>query len=349
MIWRLLPLLFIPLASILHQADAAPLLQFAAAALALLPLGAWVHLATERLAARLGPVAGGLINVAAANGTELIITLFALSAGFVGVVKATLVGSILSNMLLIMGLGMLVGGIRHPVQKIDSRLVSATGTQLVLAVAALSLPTLTETNDWGGDGRAAQVLSVGVAVVMLAIYLLGTVYTLRTTSTGRFRNHERVATDAGGSLWIPLLILLASAAATVSMSDILVTTLEPAVGSLHLPRRFAGLIVVPLLGNAIENATAVLEARKDRMTLAYQIAVGSSTQIALFVAPLLVLAGLWMGKPFSLVFHPLELLALGLSVLIAVLIHLDARSNWLEGAQLLAAYILFVLAFYFLE
>jgi Ca2+:H+ antiporter len=347
MIWRLLPLLFIPLASILHQADAAPLLQFATAALALLPLGAWVHLATERLAARLGPVAGGLINVAAANGTELIITLFALSAGFVGVVKATLVGSILSNMLLIMGLGMLVGGIRHPVQKIDSRLVSATGTQLVLAVAALSLPTLTETNDWGVDGRAAQVLSVGVAVVMLAIYLLGTVYTLRTT--GRFRNHEREAADAGGSLWIPLLILLASAAATVAMSDILVTTLEPAVGSLHLPRRFAGLIVVPLLGNAVENVTAVLEAREDRMTLAYQIAVGSSTQIALFVAPLLVLAGLWMGKPFSLVFHPLELLALGLSVLIAVLIHLDARSNWLEGAQLLAAYILFVLAFYFLE
>lgn len=347
MIWRLLPLLFIPLASILHQADAAPLLQFATAALALLPLGAWVHLATERLAARLGPVAGGLINVAAANGTELIITLFALSAGFVGVVKATLVGSILSNMLLIMGLGMLVGGIRHPVQQIDSRLVSATGTQLVLAVAALSLPTLTETNDWGVDGRAAQVLSVGVAVVMLAIYLLGTVYTLRTT--GRFRNHEREAADAGGSLWIPLLILLASAAATVAMSDILVTTLEPAVGSLHLPRRFAGLIVVPLLGNAVENVTAVLEAREDRMTLAYQIAVGSSTQIALFVAPLLVLAGLWMGKPFSLVFHPLELLALGLSVLIAVLIHLDARSNWLEGAQLLAAYILFVLAFYFLE
>ncbi|MBE3577273.1 MAG: calcium/proton exchanger [Limnochordales bacterium] len=346
MIWRVLLLLFVPLTLVLHRVDAPPLLQFTTAALALLPLGAWVHLATERLATRLGPVVGGLINIAAANGTELVITIFALSAGFVGVVKATLVGSILSNMLFIMGLGMLVGGICHPVQKIDHRLVSATGTQLVLAVAALSLPTLAESNHWSPGRWATQVLTVGAATVMLAIYLLGTAYTLRTAD----RSQKAPVTSAvGRGLWSSLLILVACAGATVAISDILIKTLEPALASLHLPQRIAGLILVPLLGNAGENVTAVLAARENRMTLAYQIAVGSSTQIALLVAPLLVFAGLLMGKPFLFVFHPLEVMALGLSVLLAVLIHLDARSNWLEGTQLLAGYILFILALCFLE
>ncbi|HHV54613.1 MAG TPA: calcium/proton exchanger [Firmicutes bacterium] len=352
-IWRLSPFVLVPLAWGLARTEASAAWAFAAAALALVTLGVWIHGATERLANRLGPVAGGLLNVVAGNGTELIITLFALAAGMVGVVKATLIGSMLSNVLLVMGLAMFLGGLRHPVQRFDSTLAATNAAELGLAVLALALPSLAARNGWGVDGREPVWLSTGVALVLLAVYVLSTVYTLKQDRRGpagagpfqeRSREPERAAKE---SLGREILVLLASAAATVLMSDVLIHTLEPAIHSLHLPRRLVGLVVVPLLGNAVEHATAIIEARANRMTLAYQIAVGSSTQIALFVTPLLVLAGWGVRQEFTLVFHPLELLAAGLAVFIAVLIHLDSRSNWLEGVQLIAAYLIFVLAFYF--
>ncbi len=313
----------------------------------IVPLAHFMGVATEALAARTGPRLGGLINATLGNAAELIITIIALRAGLLELVKASITGSIMGNVLLVMGGALLLGGIRHGIQVFDRTVAGVAATQLVLAVIALGIPTLFST---AIEPRHLLVteLSLGVAVVMMVLYVLGVLFGMS--------NGAGVSAPAGehtsGPAWSARRALFILAGATVGiavLSEILVAAIEPTVAMLGISEFFIGIIVVPIIGNAAEHLVAITAARKNQMDLSLEIALGSSIQIALFVAPLLVFLSLLLApEPLTLVFHPFELAALFATALVAGFIAHDGRSNWMEGAQLLGVYLIVALAFFFL-
>jgi Ca2+:H+ antiporter len=338
-------LIFVPLSivgSLLHWDDR---LIFFTSAVGIVPL-AWVlGEATEEMAAHTGPRVGGLLNATLGNAAELIITIFAIREGLLELVKASITGSILGNILLILGLSVLLGGLRSGTQRFDRSEAGLNATMMTLAIIALIIPSIFGHAIEVENHAGVEWLSLGVAVVMMGIYVLSLIYSF-VSAPGPMV--EEGHAEPAWSLRRAVLMLAVAAVFVGWLSEILVSAVEPVVESLGITEFFLGVIMIPLVGNVAEHLVAVQAAWKNKMDLSLAISFGSSMQIALFVAPLLVFLSLAMGHPLTLIFNEFELLALGAAVGIAALISLDGESNWLEGAQLLAVYVIVALAFFFL-
>jgi Ca2+:H+ antiporter len=336
---RNLFLLFIPATVVLNLMHANPLLVFIVACIGVIPLAGYMGEATEHLASRTGPAVGGLLNATFGNAAELIIAIVALKAGLLNLVKASITGSILGNLLLIMGLCFIAGGTKQSTLRFNRTSAASAAGMLALAVAGLIFPALFhQLHPEAGAGREL-ILSEMVAAVLAITYVLSLVFSLKTHRT-LFGGEPH---PLMGEVWGPLkaiIVLAAATAGVVLQSEILVHATESVTSTMGLSETFLGLIIVPIIGNAAEHGTAVIVARKGQMDLALQIALGSSTQVALLVAPVLVLVGLLIGQRMDLVFSTFEIAAVGLTVVVTTIITLDGESNWFEGAQLLAMYAL---------
>lgn len=345
-------LVFVPISVLGHFMDWGALTIFIAACLAIVPLAAWMGTATEELAIVLGPNLGGLLNATFGNATELIIALVALRAGYVEVVKASITGSIMGNLLLVMGLSMLLGGLRYKEQEFQPVMARLNASSMSLAIVAILMPTAVDFTSSGISGQILQQLSVAVAIVLIGVYALTLLFSMKTHSYLCEVGEAEFETPEGEPQHKPNVplwtgVLLGATLLVAVESELLVGALEEATSQLGLTELFTGVILVPIIGNAAEHATAVTVAIKNKMDLSVSVAVGSSMQIALFVAPVLVIAGWFWGQPMDLNFNPFELVAVAVSVLIANSISSDGRSNWLEGTLLLATYAILGLAFYF--
>jgi len=345
-------LVFIPIAiGLEHIVPERHLLIFVAAGLAILPLAAWMGRATEHLAERMGEGVGGLLNATFGNAAELIIALAALRAGLYDVVKASIIGSIIGNILLVLGAAMLAGGLRHREQQFNTQGARAQATMLTLAAIALVLPASYQELVGSRATVGIVPLSASLSIVLLVIYGLYLVYTLRTHAFLFVGSHVQQDGEPHLRPWPVYRAASILAVATVFvawMSEILVGSIQPTAKFLGLSDVFVGVFVVAILGNAAEHSTAVVMALKNRMDLSLSIAIGSSVQVAVFVAPLLMLSSLLIGTtPMDLVFAPGLVLITLLSVIITGQISGDGRSDWLKGVQLLAVYLVLGLSYYF--
>jgi Ca2+:H+ antiporter len=348
-------LVFVPIGLALEVTHASPVAIFLCSCAAIIPLAGLMGKATEHLAEQMGEGVGGLLNATFGNAAELIIALMALRAGLHDVVKASLTGSIIGNILLVFGLAVLVGGLRYPTLKFNRTAAAVGSTLLMLAAVGLVVPAIYHTI---ATSRAAQgafhewELSFEIAVVLFFVYILSLVFSLRTHAHlyvgGDHAAEEEGLGTHGWSRRKSVGVLLAATAGVAVMSELLVGSIEHAAEALGMSDLFVGVILVAIIGNAAEHSTAVLVARKNKMDLAVNIAVGSSLQIALFVAPVLVFASYAFGNPMDLLFSTLEVVAVFFSVLALSMIASDGESNWLEGSLLLAVYLILALAFYFL-
>jgi Ca2+:H+ antiporter len=350
--------IFIPIAVALEIAGAEPVLVFGAAAVGVIPCAAVMGESTEAIAAKTGPGVGGLLNVTFGNAPELIIAFFALVEGLQEVVKASIVGSVIGNILLVLGAAMVVGGAKRDKQTFSQTAANAQSAMLMLALAALIFPALFQLIHGGGlpsvgeervdFGSDLETISFGVAIVLLASYAAGLVFSLRTHRAVFNPFGEEDDEEHHWSIRRAVILLAASAVLVGLMSEILVGSIEHASKDIGLSEFFVGVFVVAIVGNAAEHWVAVLVAAKDKMDLAVNIAIGSSAQIALFVAPLLVLLSFVIGpEPMALVFNGYELGGLLFAVLIANLVTQEGESNWFEGVQLLSLYVVLGLVFYF--
>ena len=336
---RNVALLLVPASVLLNSMHANPLLIFVVACLGVIPLAGYMGEATEHLASRTGPAIGGLLNATFGNAAELIIAIVALQAGYVQLVKASITGSILGNLLLIMGLCFVAGGTKQSTLRFNRVSAGASAGMLSLAVAGLIFPALFHQLHPEAGATRELMLSETVAAVLAATYLLSLLFSLKTHRS--LFGGEPHPLD--GEVWGPLraiVVLALATAGVVVQSEILVHATEAVTSTMGFSETFLGLIIVPIIGNAAEHATAVVVARKGQMDLALQIALGSSTQVALLVAPVLVLVGLLVGQQMDLVFTTFEIAAVGLTVVVTAIVTLDGESNWFEGAQLLAMYAL---------
>lgn len=343
-------LLFFPVAvaaELMHWGD---LIIFASAALAIIPIAGMLGEATEALAEKTGPQIGGLLNASLGNAAELIITVVAISAGKIALVKASIIGSILGNLLFVLGLSLLLGGLKHGTQRFDRSRVALDGNMVVLAAIAISIPSLFNELIEPNFARV-EALSLATAVVVLVLYVLSIVYTLRQPVTNHAAHGAAIEPSHAGPHWSTgraLLVMVVAVAGLAVMSEFLVGSLEAVTETFGLSEFFVGIILVPIIGNVAEHLVAVQVALKNQMDLSLSIALGSSLQIALFVAPLLVFISLFMGNPMTLEFNHPEILAMVAASIIAALVAIDGRSNWLEGAMLIAVYLILGIGFFFL-
>ena len=347
LLWRTALLLCVPLSWYLNWSHASPTLVFVVACLGVLPLAGWMGESTEHLAARTGPTMGGLLNATFGNAAELIIAIAALRQGMVELVKASITGSILGNLLLILGLSLVAGGINKPIFRFSRTAAGMSAGMLALAVIGLVFPALFHAAHPNAAAIDELRLSEVVGGVLLLTYAASLVFSLKTHS--RLMGGEPHPTT--GKIWrapVALLVLLLATAATAVQAEILVHAVEAVTAGTGISASFLGLIIVPLIGNAAEHATAVLVARKGQVDLALQIALGSSTQVALLIAPLLVFIGVFMGQSMNLVFAPFEVAAVAVSTLVVAIITLDGESHWFEGLQLLAVYALVAAGAFFI-
>jgi Ca2+:H+ antiporter len=408
----LIMLIAAPLAVVARLLNANPVLVFALSAIGLIPLADYIGEGTEELAHYTGPRLGGLLNATLGNAAELIITIFAINAGLLELVKASITGSILGNLLLVLGLSLLAGGLKNGIQTFDRRQAGLNATLLVLAVVVLLIPSFfdrgftqgvteapheeavevgTPVEGESGESEAAPtepegetavavadlpqrelLFNEGVAVIILILYALTVWYGFTVKSPHEEAGHhapvpaDAPATEANAphagvvvrdpapihnarwSLRTAALVLVGATVGVAVLSETLVGAVEPVVEALGLTEFFLGIIIIPLVGNVAEHLVAVEVAYKNKMELSLAVSLGSSLQIALFVAPVLVFISLLFGQRLLLVFNDFELIALASASLIASLIALDGESNWLEGAMLLAVYLIIGLAFFFL-
>lgn len=339
-------LVFVPVslvADLLGQTEVV----FITSALAIVPLAGLIGRSTDQVARRVGSRLGGLLNATLGNITELIVCVLLINASNFSIAKASLIGSILGNLLLVLGLSFLVGGVQHKEQSFNSRAAGVHSASLLLAVAGLLMPALLILTTPQVGFTEKEVLSGVVAIVLILMYLAALAFT-QITHPHLFRPPDE--SEAPTRTLRRSVIMLAVAAGLVGVeSELLVSSLTPATTALHLPPIFVGLILIPVIGNAAEHASAVYFAAKDRLDLALEIAVGSSTQIALFVAPILVFISLALGHPMDFVFSAFEIAVVSLATLIVALISLEGRSNWLSGVQLLGAYIVIAAAAFFIR
>lgn len=378
---RNLMLLFVPVALAAEVFHLGPMVVFITAGLGIIPLAAILGEATEQIASRVGPGLGGFLNATFGNATELIIGLVAISTAsglvtqaaappagktaaellqsadeLIEVVKASLTGSIIGNLLFILGLAMLVGGFNREKQVFSSRVVSVGNAMMTLAVAGLMIPSVIYWLDHLSKG-APHIsestfvdLSDHVAVVLLLIYGLSLLFSFKTHKhlyrSPEDEDHAPAHVEEAWSTKKAMTVLIVSTSVIAVLSEFLVGSIEAAGKSMGLNPIFMGLVVVAMVGNAAEHASAVLIARKDKMDLAINIAMGSSMQVALLLAPVMVLLSNLGAKQMTLVFTPLEVAAVGISTAITTIVNLDGESNWLEGAQLLSVYVILALAFF---
>ena len=330
-------------------------LLFIITGIAIIPLAGWMGRATEHLGARAGQGVGGLLNATFGNAAELIIALVALSNGLIDVVKASITGSIIGNILLVLGASILAGGLRFSRQTFNQTAARIAATSLSLAAIGLIIPTVfhiaAAQTPGGWTPQAEQNLSLAVATVLFITYILWLLFTLVTHRALFVGNDHGQENDNGSEPWSVARAITVLAVATTLvaiMSEFLVGSVEAARESLGLTEVFVGVIVVAVIGNAAEHSTAILAALKNKMDLSLSIAIGSSLQIALFVTPVLIFASYLLGSPMNLEFSLPEIAAVALAVWIVVEISGDGESNWLEGVQLLSVYLIIAILFFFL-
>ena len=328
-------------AELLH---APVLLLFALTSLALIGLAWLLGQATESVGYHAGPRISGVLNATFGNAAELIITIFALSAGLTGVVKASIIGSVIGNVLLVLGASILLGGLKNGTQSFSTTIAGANAAMLAIVTAGLALPTVFATLDPAEGTRAwsTEYLSIGVAVVLVVLYALYLLFYLRRQEQP---GDEQEQPEFGKVA--SLALLLGTTAAVAYVSEAFVETIEPLVEEIGISELFIGVILVPIIGNVAEHVVGVQIAYKDKMDFSMAISLGSSLQVALLVTPILVFLGPLLGHPLDLVFTPLELASLGAAVIVTAFIALDGESNWLEGAMLCGVYTIAALAFFF--
>ena len=347
-------LVFVPAAFILEFTHAKPILVFAASALAIIPLAGLMGKATEHLAEKLGEGIGGLLNATFGNAAELIIAVMALRKGLYDVVKASLTGSIIGNVLLVFGLSAIAGGLKYPVQRFNKTAASLGTTLLMLSAIALVIPAIFHTVATSSGAAVENELSLEIAVVLIICYVLSLVFSLKTHKhlyvSDLDAEAEQAAGTHGWSQKKSVTVLLVATVFVAVMSEFLVGAVEEDSHALHMSDVFVGVILVAIIGNAAEHSTAVLMALKNKMDLALNIAVGSSIQVAPFVAPSLIFRSYLVGGrgPMDLRFTTFEVVAIGISVFTVSQISQDGESNWMEGVQLLAVYIILGIAFFYL-
>jgi len=340
-------LVLVPVSIVLELGGGPDLAIFLTAVGAILPLAGLIGRSTEQLALHIGPRIGGLVNATFGNVTELIIAIFLILEGKTEIVKASLTGSIIGNLLLVLGVSLLIGGLKHEEQEYNARAASVHATSLVLAVTGLLMPALFVITTGTRNVVEREVVSGTVAAVLMGLYAAALVFML-VTHEHLFRTpsaEEHPTWTRGRAIG---LLLLATGLVALE-SELLVGSLEVALADLGLSELFVGLILIPIVGNAAEHSSAVLFAIRNKLDITLEIAIGSSTQIALFVAPALVFISLFVGHRMDFVFSPFEVAAVALSTILLFMISSDGRSNWLEGAQLTGAYVIMAISFFFVE
>jgi Ca2+:H+ antiporter len=323
---------------------------FLTAAASLIPLAGLIGLGTEQLARRSGPAWGGFLNATFGNAAELIIAVVALRNGHIELVKASITGSIIGNLLLVLGLSFFVGGLGRRTQKFHRTAATNTSAMLFLGVVALVMPAVFDLSLYGSLSArppAIERLSFWSALILIVAYGGSLIYAF-TAQRDLFRpTHQGEHDGPVFPTAAAVAVLAAGTVLTTVQAEILVRAMEPALARFGFTELFVGVIVIALIGNAAEHYSAVTAARRDEMTLAVEISVGSSAQIALLVAPALVLYSFAIGQPMTLLFNAFEITAIALSVLAASMVVVDGESNWVEGLQLLSVYLILALAFYF--
>ncbi|MES2462797.1 MAG: calcium/proton exchanger [Armatimonadota bacterium] len=350
----ILMVIFVPTSVALEVFHANPALVFAAAAMAIIPLAGFMGQATEQLAKHLGSMVGGLLNATFGNMTELIIAIFAVRAGQLEVVRASLIGSIIGNILLVLGMAAFFGGLKHRVLKFNTAAAGSDIVQLFLAVVAILTPSLFVltahrkgiTQQQLAASNSVEYMSLGIAGLLIMLYLGSLLFSLKT--------HQDIycveESDEEPARWSKTHAFVVLSLATIAVafeSEFLVGSIEPTVNALHMTPLFVGVILLPIIGNAAEHATAVTMAMRNKMDIALGICTSSSAQVALFVGPVIVFLSLALGHPMPFLFDTRELITVGFAVLIASFIARDGETNWFEGAQLLVVYAIFGLAYFF--
>lgn len=341
-------LLFLPVTIIGKLTGLSDPLLFVFSSLSIIPLAGLMGKSTDVISCYAGQKIGGLLNATFGNATELIIAFIAMKEGMFDVVKASLAGSVIGNILLVLGMSMLVGGLKYKAQIFNKNSINNTASMLLFAVLGLSIPAIfTHTLPEHSLTTQFEGLSIIIAILMLLIYFMQFVFSF---GTHRYLYEETIAADdeekPSMSLPASIGLLVAATICIAVLSEIFVGTVEPMAESAGLSKTFVGIILVPLIGNAAEHSSAIIMAAKNKMNAAVEIALGSSLQIILFVIPVLILLSL-LFEPMSIVFTPFELVSVAASVLIANRVASDGESNWLEGLQLVAAYVLIGAAFFF--
>jgi Ca2+:H+ antiporter len=338
----------------LRLLGADPTLTFGLSALTILALAYVLGHATEQLGAAAGPRIGGIMNATVGNIGEIIIAGFLVAAGEIEVVQVSITGSIVGNLLLVLGASLVVGGLKNGVQRFDAQLTGMNAASLILATIGLVVPATFAFVIGGGADTGAgehgfpqiESLTVGVAIVLIATYAAQTYFFFTSPEAPGGHAEEEVRPEWSARRSIG--VLLASAAALTAVSEVLVHTLEPTVAALGVSKLFIGMILIPIIGNLAEHIVGVTLAYKNKMDFSLITSLGSATQIALFAAPVLVFFSLIVGQPLTLVFTPLEVVAVGAATFIAAYIALDGRTNWVEGVQLVSVYVILAIAFFYL-
>lgn len=350
--WMLAMLVFIPISTALYLAHVNPVWVFVTSCLAIIPLAGFMGHATEELAKYFGSATGGLLNATFGNAAELIIVIIAVRANELELVRASIAGSIIGNILLVLGLSIFLGGLKFKTQKFSQEVAGVHTVMMILAVIAIFTPSLfvhaiPGTPDTAANPRVEN-LSLWTSGVLIALYLGSLLFSFRTHQDMFRGGEEEEWEHPHWKKRTAYLVLGAATAAVVWESEILVHSIEPTVEAWGLSKMFVGIIVLPIIGNAAEHASAVVMALKDKMNVSMNICISASTQIALFIAPLIVFLSVPLGHPMPFIFNDFELIAVGFSALIAAFIARDGECNWLEGAQLLAVYLILALAFFFI-
>ena len=339
-------LIALPLAVIANATHWGEVWVFGLAAVGVIPMAGYIGSATESLAKYTGPKMGGLLNATLGNAAELIITLTAIRANLLDLVKASITGSILGNLLLVVGFSMVFGGAKYGIQKFDKKQSTSNAVLMTIAIIALVIPSLFSHSIGVVGSKKVEVLSLGVAGIAIAFYALGLFFTMKVQNSPITYSEPDDQEKSEYSLVTAIMILVIATGGVVWLSQLLVGAVEVVVRDLGISEFFLGIILIPVVGNVSEHLVAVQFALKNKMELSMGIAVSSSLQIALFVAPLLVFISLVIGNPLTLIFNSFELIALGAAVVISILVASDGESNWLEGAALLSVYLILGIAFF---
>lgn len=343
--------LFIPLSMALEFMHASPTLIFIVSAIAIMPLAALLGHATEALSEKLGPGIGGLLNATFGNAVELIIAMMALQRGLHGVVKASITGSIIGNVLLVLGASIFVGGLKHTHQRFNRVAASLGSTLLALSAVGLLVPAVFHAVLTKEETGTEHALSFAIAVVLMGCYVLSLLFQLITHKhlfEGEGASVEGAAHATGMSTRQAVIALIGATVTVGIVSEFLVGAVEHTAEAFGMTKVFVGVILLAIIGNAAEHSTAILVAAKNRMDLALNIAIGSGIQVALFVAPMLVFASYLFGQPLDLLFTNFEVFAVMITVFVLALVASDGESHWMEGVLLLAVYLIFGIAFYYL-
>jgi Ca2+:H+ antiporter len=341
----LISLVFIPVTLGLWAVGASPITIFFLSGLSIIPLAKYIGDATEELAGRTNPAVGGLLNATFGNATEIIIGILGIRAGLPEVVKASITGSIIGNLLLVLGVSMIAGGIRYKEQNFNKTAAKTSATTLLLGAIAFIFPALFRLVAPQQGDMIMEEISVVVSVLMITAYAASLVFALGTHR--HLHGEEGVVHLVKWSLRKSIAVLVVATIVVSIMSELLVSSIEPIVAKFGWTELFIGVVFVALIGNAAEHSSAVVMAAKNRMGLSLQIAIGSATQIVMFAAPLLVLLSLFSAQPMTLVFNGLELITIVSSIWITKAVIEDGKSNWYEGVQLLIAYTIMAVVFYF--